>query len=352
MSTASIVTVMDSDTSFISEISNEDGNQEVLKANEPLEFIEGNFQEGNNSLSDLQLIRVIVPSPVDNTNTNVSVPKNCNQGINEYTWESFKIPWDKLPQFMLTPFENGTADKRMVSEAVHTIVNEMRNIKCVIPTKAFKTVAKKMAGKYPKMFLDVDEDGNVLVNGTTGLMSKLLDRNCYLNRPHKRQNDDFQKPSVPPKKLKEINNRKAGCINYNPEVSTSSKNVDAKTLLNNIGPDHSQCFSLLEETFPAQRNFLTTINPPTIEEVRKEWPVLFKKDAITWHFQRLTEKDSPINEPKYKKIVAYGKKTKMTIIETDDIVLKALNVFTKFFKEDISSFFYKIQVSQGKINSI
>lgn len=66
-------------------------------------------------------------------------------------------------------------------------VSEMRNVQSFIPSKAFiKIIAEKIVNKYPQTFKDIDEDGKCFGDGYHTTYLKLRDRNCYLNRPHKK----------------------------------------------------------------------------------------------------------------------------------------------------------------------
>ncbi|CAH0555858.1 unnamed protein product [Brassicogethes aeneus] len=282
----------------------------------------------------------------DNTDKIVST-----SNISEYTWESFEIPWDKIPAYMLNSCENGSIDKTQRREIVHILVNDMRNIKEQIPNKAFKIVAKKLVERYPKVFLDTDEDGKVLGSGLSTLLSQLQDRNWYLNRSHKRTGE-FLKPKIPAKMLKEINNRRAGC-SLSKWMPAVEKDVTiSKTLLNSMSIDDPRFYELLEETYPSQREFLTRSNPPTFAEIKSEWPVLLIKDAIFRHFKKLTEKPVLENDKKYLKIMEYGKLKKQQINDDEELVLKVLRVLATHFKEDLKSFFYQFQNVSPEDNTI
>jgi hypothetical protein len=79
--------------------------------------------------------------------------------------------------------------------------------------------AKKIINKYPKQFQGIDEDGVIIGDGCFSLTSKLIDRNNYLNRPHKRPSNAIH-IEVPPSKRKLMLNAKAGVLiftmyNYN-----------------------------------------------------------------------------------------------------------------------------------------
>lgn len=209
--------------------------------------------------------------------------------------------------------ENGTRNKRAITEIVHIIVNEMRSIKTNIPSKAFKTIANKMISKYLQTFRDVDDDGVVLGDGISTLYLKLHERNSYLNRPHKRGNIDTE--PLPSSKRKQKINITAGCSNWNPQGVV---NVDAQKELLKIDfatQDISEeNLQILESTFQEQRDCINN-SKYAIEEFKKEWPVLFNKKVIIWHFNKITSgnklEDLPriINEKKAKICILLKKKT-------------------------------------------
>lgn len=149
--------------------------------------------------------------------------------------------------------------------------------------------------------------------------------------------------------LKEMNNRKAGCSQANWKPNGKEDILESKILVNTIGSDHPKFFDLLEDTYAAQREFLTNPTPPTILEIRKEWPVLFIKEAIYWHFKKLTQKDLPKHDEKILKIVTFGRHKNIPVSETDELILQALKVLAYHFKETFRSFFYEFPVRDIKV---
>lgn len=66
-------------------------------------------------------------SDVSNT-TKFSSQSGSNQ---EYLWSNYKIPWDKLPNYVTKELESGLKAPQSVTILIHTIVNNMREIKTV-----------------------------------------------------------------------------------------------------------------------------------------------------------------------------------------------------------------------------
>lgn len=264
----------------------------------------------------------------------------------EYVWKDMAVPWDKLPSYVLKSCEEGTNDKRIISQVINVIVGEMRSIKSNIPRTAFRCLAEKMADTYPKTFLDVDEDGTILGGGISSTVSKLFDRNNYLNRPHKRKGEEpFVKPA-PPKLLKTVRNSKVGCSNWQPLVEEKADKIDIIKMINSIDSSHPDFFKFLEETYPEQRQFLNSIeNPPTAKETIEKWPVLFDSGCVIWHFKKLTEVETcEISPIKILKIINFGKKMNIVFNEEEDQLLSALRILSSYFKEDLSTLFYRFKV--------
>lgn len=118
---------------------------------------------------------VVIPAPLtspENSEDKAAI-KERELSSSEYSWQTFVIPWEKIPPFMLKQCEEGKISKSALTEIVHIIVNEMRNVREYIPYKAFRIVAKKISDKYPAAFIDKDEDSTVLGDGMHGIVSKM-----------------------------------------------------------------------------------------------------------------------------------------------------------------------------------
>lgn len=111
----------------------------------------------------------------------VVLEANC-----EYLWSTMEVPWHKCSSETLSKLENNERSRDVQTDNVHSTVAEIGTIKSRIPSMAFKHVARKIVEKYPSTFRDIDSDGIVIGDGTYSLICKMVDRNHYLNRPHKR----------------------------------------------------------------------------------------------------------------------------------------------------------------------
>lgn len=302
--------------------------------------------ENSTTIQDNYLPVVVVSDSSTNTdNINTSININVGSLRSEYSWHTFPIPWGKIPDFMLENLREGRPQKSHLSQMVHVIVNEMRGITTNIPYKAFRIIAKKMCDKYPKAFIDRDEDGTVLGDGMHSLVSKLHIRNTYLNRPHKstKKNDG---ELVRPKKLKQMNNMRAGCSNWQPTIdSVNLSHISSELQI--MDENNENFFPYLEKTYAQQRCFINQPVPPSVNDIKKEWPMLLNnKTGIYWHFQKLMNIDikSISLDLKTQKIVDFNKEKKLCG-EEPDLTLYALKIIAKYFKEDIDQILYVFKVS-------
>lgn len=316
----------------------------TISVNDDNEALNGTLTPENN-------IVILVPPNENNAPKyrNPSAEYSVSTQNSEYRWENYDIPWEKVPSYFLKSCENGDAAKAVVTQMINTFVGEMRGVQESLPRSAFRCIARKMAEKYPKTFLDVDEDGVVLGNGLSSTLNRLIERNNYLNRPHKRLSGDSLKQAVPAKMLKTVSNLKAGCSNWQPPSSSEKDDKDKnKKMLATIDSKHPDFYTYLQETYPEQRLFLNSVdNPVTVQRTMIEWPILFNADCILWHFKKLTKVEiCELSATKISKILKFGRKKQFDcIIEDDSEWLNALKVLATHFKEDISMVVYKFEVS-------
>ncbi|KAK9751803.1 hypothetical protein QE152_g4750 [Popillia japonica] len=294
-------------------------------------------------------------SDVDNTNSNISYisEDSCNkqEDVNdtnsvvhernmEVVWNEFQVPWEKIPTYMIRTCDNGKKSKQIITEIIHIMVNEMRQIKTNIPSKAFKLVALKLAERFPHVFRDFDEDGVVIGDGTHSITMKLLDRNNYLNRPRKRSLN----ASDGRRYRKTVQNARIGCSNWEPNQPSSTKN--SRITLTNTNPFSDHFYKLLNETYADQRKFFNNVNnPPSIFEIKNKWPAILSTPGIFWHFEKLTSID--LNEvmknirEKSNKLLKFGIEKKL--IEewqtNNDKDLTSLQVISKYFKEELKTLY-------------
>ncbi|CAH0564390.1 unnamed protein product [Brassicogethes aeneus] len=316
------------------------------------------------TLNSSKILEWLDDSSKNQTENLENVPINNIQILNivenpEYQWTNYVIPWDKIPTDMIQKCEQGVVSKSIITEIVHIVINDLRAIKELIPANTLKRIANDIVHRYPKVFSDLDDDGCIVGDGSATLYCKLYERAAYLRRPHKAQNTNIV--SVPPKLRKTKINIMAGCSAWSPDNNLNTAEVEPKRQkLNNIDTTLTEDFcKLMEETYPEQRLFLNNIEkPPNVIDVKNIWPILFKYDAIKWHFNKLTGADinnlSTNMSLKLEKIIEFGLKLKL--IQKSQISEGCceciLIILSQYFKEPLNNFLIKSEDYNSAGNNI
>ncbi|KAK4879281.1 hypothetical protein RN001_007427 [Aquatica leii] len=284
---------------------------------------------------------------LDIENDNINILELPIVVLKESTWDEFIIPWEKLQDEVLEACGEGRKEKHIITETVHMVIAAMRQIKTDIHSEAFRTVARKMGEKYPKLFKDYDEDGQILGSGYTSIFNKLVERNSYLNRPHK-QSQTFGKPSVPFNKRRKLLKLKAGCSNWDPPLLKPDIK-DIKTLLKNIDENDEHLWEYLEESYAEQRNFINNCED-LLPSLLSEWPIILLNPKVAiWHFKKLTgsqfEDITPFFNEKCKKLIKFGEKRHKSLIENAVLSreILAIQILTFHHKEKIEKIFFHLE---------
>ncbi|CAH0553345.1 unnamed protein product [Brassicogethes aeneus] len=285
----------------------------------------------------------------DQENTNEKEIKNVNYNL---LWENFKIPWHLLPKSAKTELENESRKRSIISKVVNIVVEEMREIKNHIPISAFKLVAKKIINKYPRTFQDQDEDNEVFGDGIGTLVSKLVDHNNYLNRPHKTKQNSGNSLKI---KKRKVLIARAGCPEWEASASTS---VEPSNELENYELDNSEftddfLTKYLEAHYSKQRDFLNKLIPPTVHQIKATWPVFENVKYISLHFHKLTKTnlDNFLTslQQKSERLVNYAIQQKYIEKTEENLSIQALKFFGNYFKENLSEIFYTFEENTSEI---
>ncbi|KAI4459143.1 hypothetical protein MML48_6g00001703 [Holotrichia oblita] len=265
----------------------------------------------------------------------------ANSQISKHMWNTLEIPWHRLSKEVLGNCEKGIRQKSSLDSVAQVIIDAAREISLHVPTYALKRVAEKVIAKYPGMFKDVDDDEVVIGDGTHTLYKKLCDH-C---RPFKRSRSVVGNEAVSPQQIKRQINRTSGCQNCDPEISEEGLDLlmDKKALVNNMYLEfNAETRKLLDETYSLQRYF---INKPstTVEDIRKEWPILFIKEAICWHYNKLMNQDigqlETVFLSKLDKFMQFALKKKYITAppehESDKIKISLIAI-SKFLGDDLA----------------
>lgn len=233
----------------------------------------------------------------------------------------------------------------------------MRELKPNIPSNAIKYVCQKIVSKYPKMFEDSDDDGQVLGDGTHTLFTQLENRIKYLNRTTKR-GLETNCGEIPLKRKKVALVAKAGCANWQPTIIDDKESPTLQDMKDTLLTANFEQFSeevlvMLDATYPIQRMFLNDMdNPPTIIDIKENWPILLSQNGIYWHYQKLmcqevhTLCDKML--AKSDKIINFGLKKKMITsspVSAEEKLIAMLHIMCDFYSESLNYIYTKINVN-------
>lgn len=92
---------------------------------------------------------------------------------------------------------------------------------------------------------------------------------------------------------------------------------------------------------------MNTPIPPTIKQIKIEWPILFSQKAIYWHFNNLTCSDIHLLDTfkkKEKKILVIANKKNIDISSLDGMSVKErlLHIVSTYFKETFQCIVLKV----------
>lgn len=302
----------------------------------------------SDSLSDYSVSNIPADIiPVQNIADFQQENQTC-RNINEDTWHKLFINWEELRKETIEECQKGTRNKQCIAEVVHLVVTAMRHISTFLPSPAIKIVSQKVVDRFPSTFKDVDEDGIIIGDGNHTIFSKIQDRNNYLNRPHKSQSCIH----IPRKKTKIMLNCRAGCQNWQPDNHPDNQPDDQhKEKLLKMSCEDDEFFTILEKTYGMQRQFINNPQAPTIHEVLKEWPLIFKKKVIRWHyeklmghkintlFENLLAKENKILKYATQKNIKYTTQENMNDLPAEDIKGFCLcDIIAKLLGEDVKNF--------------
>ncbi|XP_058452287.1 uncharacterized protein LOC131430973 [Malaya genurostris] len=136
----------------------------------------------------------ILPSDMTIEYTQMSQVTVPNYPLKELVPDSlklakFEVNFSKIPEDLFAIFEGSQTNAIKVSETdynrlVDNLVGQVRTISCKIPFSVFRRVAINVSSKY-KILMDVDDDGEIIGDGSGSLADKLRNHNTYLNRSHR-----------------------------------------------------------------------------------------------------------------------------------------------------------------------
>nr|XP_055025276.1 uncharacterized protein LOC129415351 [Misgurnus anguillicaudatus]XP_055025277.1 uncharacterized protein LOC129415351 [Misgurnus anguillicaudatus] len=265
---------------------------------------------------------------------------------------SYEIPWEKMPPHLRQCLAQGQRPRKQEHLAmVRTIVDSIREI-CLNPSRSqCSEIARRITEKYPKSFADVTMEGELIGCGYGSLLNQIKTRVEHVNRDntlvrvrkpkrHITDNESSSSSEITPSKCSKTDSY--GCINWHPvdlPQDETPESVELKRdtmvkLFSEEGPraaERGQVEQLMKTTYASQRYAINKNPPPSIDQLKEQWPFLFMKRYLCAHFNTLTGID--INTRLTESLSRKGKK----VLQFFESQLKRWNKDVRTVLKDISS---------------
>lgn len=186
-------------------------------------------------------------------------------------------------------------------EMVRIVVDEIRLTELNPSKSQCLSIAKMIVKQYPNSFADVLRDGTTIGSGYGSLVTQLKTRVEHVNRGITLARRRKQK-SVSNLSVEDIARGPAdqyGCVRWQPdcppgqtEESQKEKQQEMKDLYSTeglAGAERGHLSQLMKATYYLQRKSINACPPPSIVELKHNWPYLFTPKELYNHFNLLTE---------------------------------------------------------------
>lgn len=291
-----------------------------------------------------------------------SAIQRSNPVINtENMFTNFQIPWKKVPIDILKILDSHQKLGKRLNVFANLIVDELRDISPNISMAVFRNISQQAIRSYPDSFLEKDNQGEIISQSNITLLTTMRNRNNFLNRAPKRNNEND--PDVPVKCRRRTQLFKNTCTNWQP---SNINQPDAASSLQFKKTELQKCYGnflnaetklivkkYMADCYGVQRLFFNNMNPvPSISSIKSEWPYIFDKEYLVDHFRTLMNIEpstfvSNFRSSEEKLIRFFQNLKKQKIL---DAVKDQTNGFailaavSTYFNEDTSMLFKKFQV--------
>lgn len=264
--------------------------------------------------------------------------------------ENFAIPWEKFPPDVMDLLEKKQFLGKKINTVANIIVDEMRKQSLYLPLNIIRSISQKCASRYPESFIEKDIHGNPLSLTPVSLITTIKNRNNFLNRKPKRQNDT--EPVIPLKQRRLAETLQKTCFNWQPCENITDDMEQKKQFLKDnfvkqkFSTEEEKLISdYMKECFQIQRRFFNDReNIPPVTSIQENWPFIFKKKYLYEHFFYLMNVQATNFEKKFienrPKMVKFFKLDSANTADADIITAIA-----SYFKEDVRVLFRFFKVS-------
>lgn len=219
--------------------------------------------------------------------------------IKKTSLDHYQIDWKRIDSDALDHLNKRIDNATFKKKVINTVIGEMRFINNYksIRIRHLQSAARQIVEKYPELS-DTLRDGTLSGTGYSCILNKLRWKNGNYMRGSQR-GDLNQTLNIRPKNLRLIDIIKIGCSSWQPELpgnETMESLVEKQKQLKNykqlLQTNVPLIYQLSRETFCIQRHFLNQLSPPpTIKDVKTEWPVILEASILFQHFRILTGKN-------------------------------------------------------------
>lgn len=242
------------------------------------------------------------PSSSSSSSPSVSSTDRSITTVDLSVWpENFEVPWNRMPSGIKTAIALGkrpTAKDRR--EMIRIVVDEMRLTELNPSKSQCLIVAKKIVKQYSQSFADVLVDGTRIGTGYGSLLTQLktrvehVNRGCLLSRRRtQKKTSNSSGEDIAPGPADQY-----GCVRWRPECpqeeseeSLQEKQKEMKDLYSTEGPagaERGHLSQLMKATYYLQRKAINACPPPSIADLKNDWPYLFTPKELYNHFKSLT----------------------------------------------------------------
>ncbi|XP_061393734.1 uncharacterized protein LOC133329258, partial [Musca vetustissima] len=245
--------------------------------------------------SDEEFITMFSPSDKLNTTFQQTPTDNKNRPDCD-SFQNFEIPWSKMPHEVLKVLNKKEKIGKLINSFCNVIVDEIRQKTNFIPMNVYRNIAHIAATKYPDSFVEKDGEGRIMSYTPISLVTTMRNRNNFLNYSSKAKKSIID---IPIKKRKHLSALSRSCAHWQPDISAEKCNdVDYKKQIL-ISMYHKKTLhqseletakTLMSSCFATQRAFFNDAeNIPSVKDILNNWPMIFHKDCLFDHFQKLMD---------------------------------------------------------------
>lgn len=330
-------------------IESEDGNASINQ----IEEVNSSETESEEPNPENSLLLQPSQSKVETTANNTSS-----------MWHDFSIKWNLLSESAIKRLEKLNRGEKVDGlkdlqyNLINDVVYQMRTISSSIPNHVLKKAAQEIITKFPNIYRDQDDRGQIIGDGCHSTINALRNRNYNVSRPKCGTNLSAEL-GINSRTLRKLQKAKSGCIKWQPELQLPLDVAEEKRLSlkewwtkksneSEESCDNDNDAEKREEekvdtdflyTFPNQRKLLNVLDtPPTIQDVFNKWPILFHDKYFLWHFKVLTGKSMELFDERfetYKNVIfEYGHKIKKcdsSENSPETVVHTLMNIFNEDF---------------------